>query len=321
MRTHLTLILCASMLVSCGTQDYAKRPEEPGTPKARTVTPQSTPLPVRPPLLSSGQHNKGHLWGAMRWFGLSNQTVENLRCSYGDRGGVHDFNAFGASFVGGAVIGVVVRYSGSLFFGSPANDGHGHGPDGGSAVGGAVGSLHARSFWNRIYRASDHVIGAGLSAGAFVGGCQALLAGTKFPPWDGLLGNDYSAFSSAVAVALATGVAVSPWVYKAFGEAPPRIPKPSSFISQPPPSDGDGVTPKPTMTQRLANMPARIKNWSEESGFSNGFWYRLMPGVVVLGVSNSVGMIVYDRLYNDDLAREHGYPLPVGCDIKANAQN
>lgn len=312
MKRFLALIMSA-LLAGCGTQEYAKPPgpiSNKGSAgpsdllnNSEVLTTESNSPSATNGILTAEPARKGHAWRWLEWYGVNEQDVDKLRCRYRDTDGVKAMDAFGAAIEGGVIIGIVVRASGSVFFGKPVDDHHGHGGHGGHGHHGHHQDIHVtvqnkveRSVWGHLNMAIRHATVAGINGGVFVGGCQTILAGGNWTSFDGLLGHDFAGLSAATALGIGSYVALRPWIRRLFGD-PPEPKEPTMDTSllhvEPPPLPKDGKPPKgPGVFKRLAN-------WSAASGFNRGVWYYIMPEVAVVFLSERIGVMVYNKLTKD----------------------
>ena len=95
----------------------------------------------------------GYLWYGLEWVGVSEEAMMDLKDQLRENENANDFRAFGATVIGGAVLGLVMRISGSLFFGKP------------------IESEMSHWFWHYLDKAAKNM-GQGAGRGAlFAGGC------------------------------------------------------------------------------------------------------------------------------------------------------
>ncbi len=292
----LSLAMSAQLFLgACGTRDYAKPPVE-GTARPEAQKNESSDRSIRSQHLMVRPSESGYLWGGLHWVGVPDDAVKALRCQYMDRPNSNRFSAFGATIVGGAVLGVASRFSGSWFFGRPTPSEKGH------------------WFWNRL----DQTIktgGQGLMRGAlFAGVCETLLAGGNMTPFSGVLGQDFSVLASAITLGGLAAIAAAPYVQKKLGESSNAETSSEGGAENPPNDDGGGGgrnNPR-DLARRIAS---HLQDWSKSSEIGKGIRYRLMPGIVIIGIGAGFGLIVYDGLQNDDGSKDSrtSSTLPADC--------
>lgn len=293
MKRLVSLFACAILVSSCGTQDYEKPPQtadEVATPEAA-----EGPTAVEKTKSKRVASPKGNIWQGLEWVGVNEKHLDEIRCRYRDNAA--DIPSLGTVFIGGAVIGVVARYSGSVFFGRPPAE-HGHGGSGGHGHGGPSGHEGARvsseqSLFENLMSQLSHAPGAALRGGIWLTACQMALSG-KFTPFDGLLGRDFMGLSSALTLGGAAALTAPAWVHKFIGEAPPPE-KPNMDTTRLHPEnespDGRGGG-KPRGFDRIS----RMFQWLDRSTFNKPVWYQLSHSLGILFISGEVGYLVYNFL-------------------------
>jgi hypothetical protein len=276
----MAVILSAALLFNgCGAQDYATRPPE-NTDYLKKAEPGSKE--AKKPLMKR-TNEQGYVWSGMSWIGVSDDSIENLKCRLKDRPDLSHFDSLGASILGGAIIGLVIRTSGSWFFGQPIEPGPGH------------------WFWNRLDQ-TVKIGGQGLSRGAlFAAVCETLLAGDNFTPLTGFLGQDFSALSAAIALGGLASIAASPYVDRKMG-APVSEPE---FALQSPDSEMK-------FSRRVIST---VENWSRSSDLGRRVRYRIVPGVTILGIGGAVGLVMYGWLQGNP--RDEGEMPESSCPSQA----
>lgn len=182
----LKYVLCLS-LISCGTRDYGQHSSTP-------------PPPVNQPKPIQSEHPRtyqvkepGYVWRGLRWFGLEDDKVNSLKEALNDDSQTDAFCAFGSTVIGGAILGLVIRFAGNWVFGQ------------------SVSVASKSPVWNRI-EAMGKTTGQGTLRGALTGaGCYLLLTGLSPIPYSGLLGMDFKGLSSALVLGGLAGIAFSPY--------------------------------------------------------------------------------------------------------------
>jgi hypothetical protein len=268
----IAFTLAAALLLNgCGAQDYATRPPE--RPPGENKTEQAPVVAEQKPLIVR-KNRPGYLFSGLKWIGVSDESVENIKCRFKDRADVNHFNSLGVSIMGGAIIGLVIRTSGSWFFGQPIEPGPGH------------------WFWNRL----DQTIktGAqGLTRGVlFAAVCETLLAGDNFTPLTGFLGQDFSALSAALTLGGLSAIAVSPYIRRKMGR-PVSEPE---FALRPPGNDGK-FSHRVMMT---------VEEWSRTSDLGRAVRYRVAPDISIVGIGGAVGLVIYGWLQGDSPESDPG---------------
>jgi hypothetical protein len=237
----------------------------------------------------------------LSWIGVSDESLRGLKCALADGPRVDHFKAFGTSILGGAIIGVVIRSSGSWFFGKPIQPGPGH------------------WFWNRFDQAVKTGGQGSLRGALFAGTCETILAGGNLLPFRGLIGQDFNALSAATALGALTALAANPYVWMMMGEDPTGADVPEAqTVQAADPGDGqaegdgsDGGAPGeggvPSELGPLASgargrgrFTEQIRDWAKSGELHRGVRYRLAPGVLIVGIGASVGVVIYNGLQDED---------------------
>jgi hypothetical protein len=281
-RLSRIMFALALTLNGCGTQDYEKPPAFDRRPQDAG---NGNPEPARPPPPQAAYSEKvpiaprsfkpGYMWSGLTWIGVPDSTWHGLRCALKDSPDADHFKALGASVLGGAVIGIVIRSSGSYFLGKPVDPGPAH------------------PFWQKVDIFAK-TAGQGVIRGSlFTAGCEMLLAGGGLTPLRGILGQEFSALSAGLSLGLITAIASSNYVQRAVGKdpGPPKIRK------------GKGGTASRRRRSPNRGWLGNIEDWSRKSEIGRGIRYRFAPGIAVVGIGAGVGLLVYDNL-------EGKQPLP-----------
>ena len=273
--SHLSLILATALsLNGCGTRDYAPAPLDSRVraEEKRTTAPSS---PVNPRPLVTGAASPGYLWGGLKWIGLPDDMLANLKCRLEDGPSVNEFKVFGTTVIGGAILGMVIRGSGSWFLGKPTEPAPGH------------------WFWNRLDE-TIKVVGQGSFRGALLaGGCETLLAGGNFSPLAGILGQAFAALSGAITLGGLTSLAAAPFITKLMSETGPNAPvEAQDRAGIGAAGDGNGISWRDRFSQ--------FKEWTTTSDLSRGVRYRVAPGLMIVGLGTGVGYLIYNQFDVDN---------------------
>ncbi|MBX3023015.1 MAG: hypothetical protein KF799_15170 [Bdellovibrionales bacterium] len=263
------------LLSACGANDYGPPREQEGSPPV--VTDNRSPENRQRPVLRA-EASTGHLWSGLSWVRVSDETIRGWRCSLKDTDDVSDFQGFGASVLGGAVIGVVIRASGSNFLGQPIEPGPGH------------------WFWNRLDQ-SIKTAGRGIVRGALLAGvCETALAGGNLTPFSGILGQDFVALSTGLTLGGLSMLAASPLIDKRLREKEPV----EEVVT-------DGAPPQ---------VLATLRTWAHTSDAGRGLRYKLLPKITVVGAGSGIGYLVYHWIQGEDEngAAKDGECLDFGMD-------
>jgi hypothetical protein len=271
----LQLLTCLILLNACGTRDYDVPQTESAVQKEEVIVPSARLAGGAIAIVPREEPSPGYLWGGLEWIGIPTSMVSKLKCKLADDESANELKALGAAMVGGAAVGIVIKYSGSWFFGKPADSGPGH------------------WFWNRLDETTKNVTQGALRGVVFGGVCQTALAGGNFTPFAGILGQSFAALASAITLGVLSSIAATPLIQKLMGPS-------SSSVSEAVLSSD--ATEKP-VHGRLRRVTATIKEWSEKSTIGKGLRYRVAPGLAIVGIGAGVGLLVYDGLQSEDLQR------------------
>ncbi len=293
--SFLRLSVLYWVLASCGTQDYEPRPKTEAKAKSdQEIIADGVPIPIPVPIpesiddpsekiltveieekaptsdaddstlqerLFERDPATGYLWRLLETAGVPPETLDTLAQPLEDLPGVNRFEAFGTSVVGGAIFGVLVRYSGSWFLGKPAD------------------TTRGAWIWDR-FGAHLSNTGNGLLRGGLYGGlCETALAGGNIIPFAGILGQNFSALSAAISLGSISSVAAGSFAKKWVGEIPKHTRKKKTL---------------PKSKQKL--VLARLQHWSQTTPLGQTLRYRVLPGISFVLVGSGVGLLVYDSL-------------------------
>lgn len=288
----LSLTLASAFFLSaCGTQDYASPPADSKVPgeEKRNPAPQSPLVNQHPP--ASEWASPGYMWGGLEWIGVSNETVSGLKCRLEDGPSVSEFKVFGAAILGGAILGIVIRSSGSWFLGKPTDPGPGH------------------WFWNRLDETIKTVSQGGFRGALLAGGCETLLAGGNFTPLAGFLGQTFAALSGAITLGVMSSIAAAPYLKRLMSADSAELAKArrwrkrdshGRFKSK----DPDDPDDPPDENRGWGGAAMKLNKWSKTSDLGRGIRYRVAPGLTILGLGSGAGLIIYDWLQPDDDRKE-----------------
>jgi hypothetical protein len=279
MSVRFLLAICLSVvLIACGSQDYPPPPNQTGVRHEEQPTAPGQPQPTTAaPALEPNVYTPGYVWRIADWIGLPDSGVEDLKCRLQDQN-VNHFQALGTTIGGGAILGVIIRRSGSWFFGQPYDPGPGH------------------WFWNRLDE-TVKTVGQGVWRGGLTAmACDVLLAGGDYIPISGILGHEFAALSAALTLGGLSSMAATPYIEKWIGSPPqaPLNPPIGEALWQPP----SGSWPK--------RVWAKVSDWTEKSEIGRGLRYRIGPRLVIVGVGIGAGFLVYDKL-------QDGPPVDPSC--------
>jgi hypothetical protein len=257
------------LLTACGTQDYESPPKTEKrilpvlpVPVSSRAAPSPPDSGLRDSPLIKRVVQPGYLFRALRWMGVSPDTIASWTLPLEDRPGVNHFGAFGTSVTGGAIIGVLVRYSGSWFLGRPSNVKDGP------------------WVWERL-RGNFANAGKGLLRGALYGGlCETALAGGNLTPLDGILGQNFTALSAAISLGTLSSAAAGPLARRWVG----KIPTPAQLKKLTFPTRGGSLVLR------------RLRYWSQTHSLGRAIRYRLVPGLSIVIVGSGVGFLIYEKI-------------------------
>ncbi len=271
-------VISLSLVAGCGTRDYGA-PQEPktlekevrdaleeqmGAQEREGVQPQMAPLPFGQRV----EESEGYLWRGLDWGGVSEERVTQIQDWLSDHEETrNNFDALGLTILGGAALGVVMKVSGSWFFGGPV-EGH-----------------ESHWFWRKLDEAAKGTTQGLVRGSLFAGGCYLLLTGIDPLPYTGLLGQQYTALSSALVLGGMSAGAASVFTKKFLRR---NLNDPNAHLSLSLPSNN--VVGK--------GMHA-IQQWTTSSVLGRGLRYQVVPGLVIVGVGSGVGVLVFDFLQTD----------------------
>lgn len=264
MRRVINLVLCFA-ISACGTRNYEERPVtdsriRPILQGRTPILPQQgqIPRPVEEPV------HVGYLWRGLSWMGVNDADLNSFKDGIRDGPGANSFQTLGSVITGSAVLGLVIRASGSWFLGRPVDVQSGH------------------WFWQTAERAARGS-GRGIVRGALLGGaCYGLLVGVNPIPFDGLLGSEFDAFSAATALAAMSALSVGPYAQKIVEPGWGNPEKPfGRWLNQFPPAKAGADF---------------IHDWTQGSPLGRGMRYKVAPGLIIVGIATGVGLLVYNSL-------------------------
>jgi hypothetical protein len=270
-RLTLSLILAVAFS-ACGTRDYQKLPTDYGQPvPPRENEPRAEPT-ARPRITTQGS-GAGYLWKSLRWAEVPQSEIDRVKCTLADSIDTSRLHSFSSALVSGAIIGVIGKFSNAWLFGKPENpppEGH--------------------WFWNNFDYTIRDFFGGIFRGALLVAGCQTLLSGGNVTWFNGILGEEYSAFSTALSAGAFASIAAQPYVWNRWAQRPqqPVVPPPND-----PPPRFNGYT------DYAGKVFGRLKEWSSTSDIGLGVRYRFIPGVMILGIGGGVGYLIYDGLTGD----------------------
>jgi len=258
-------------LMSCGTQDYGPYEDNTGVQPevGEKINAFNDQRIIEAQREAQGEDQAGYIWQGLKWVGVPDEMVSDFQTHLADEvKTLNHFEAFGTAVLGGAVLGLVIRASDSWFFGAPVDSKAGH------------------WFWKRMDRAVKGTTQGLGRGGLFAGGCYLLLSGVNSLRYDGLLGGDFSALSSA-AVLGGMGAGAS-----------------LNFINKM--ANKDWSLPKSKLGQYIYSQKyvgkglGKFQEWSTTTEIGKGIRYKLIPGVTVLGIGSGIGLIVYNFIQDED---------------------
>lgn len=293
-------ILCLQGLVlssliflgACGTRDYEEAPPPETFPAEFTAPPLEQPRPYGDPDIvneavteSSPESSRGYLWGGLDWMGVSDRTLSDLECALANGPSVNEFQVFGTALLGGAILGMVIRHSGSWFFGKPPEP------------------AANEWFWKRLERTTQ-TAGPGAVRGAlFAGTCQIMFTGVDALSFDGMIGSNFSALSASLIMGGMSSLAAKPHIARLIGSesanaalTSTRMARLRERFGQPPTGSG----PRAGAREALLRAGERVSEWSRTTSLGKGVRYRLAPGLFILGIGGGAGLLVYDWLHAEE---------------------
>ncbi|MCB0355484.1 MAG: hypothetical protein KDD40_00665, partial [Bdellovibrionales bacterium] len=175
-----------------------------------------------------------------------------------------EFTALGTAAIGGAVIGVIMRSTGSWFFGKPVDSPVGH------------------WFWRTIDKVIKNNKAGVVRGGTFASAFYLTLAGMPSLSFKGLLGMQFSSFSCSVALGGMTVLATGN-IIKNINREDWRHPKSrlGRWLNH---------------TDTGKNAMAKMQEWTSETQLGRFVRYNVSPGLFILGLGSGIGLIVYDYL-------------------------
>ncbi|PIT99300.1 MAG: hypothetical protein COT74_09860 [Bdellovibrionales bacterium CG10_big_fil_rev_8_21_14_0_10_45_34] len=293
-RSALVLFSFVILVISvrCGTQDYGEPvphedkaspappaieqplpPTVPATPAADTNSRGSAKeenlavmnvesAPRRGVFAPVDYDKEGYFWKSLSWVGIPDGSIHGFKSSFIDGPDTNEFEALGMSIIGGAVLGLVIRGSGSWLFGRPIETKSGH------------------RFWQTLEKASKATAQGAVRGGLAAGACFLFLSGTG--PYNGVLGGDFTAASAALSLAgvasIATGAALSQMSQRHWDYIKAQVK--SRF-------------PEHSLVGRNGN---RIAEWTRHSEIGDTVIHKIAPGIFIAAIGAGVGVIVYQWL-------------------------
>lgn len=261
------LLFAAQIMVSaCGTRDYeTPAPRETVRPPVTQQFPGADPQFEKRVIGASEDHESGYLWRLLNWTGVADQELPTFKSQLADTAQSGSFDAFGTTVIGGAVMGVIVRASRSWFFGQPIQSDIGH------------------WFWRGVYRTANGTA-QGASRGAlFSFTCYLLLVGADPLPYEGLLGDDFKALSSALVLggmSSIVGATMADSIVR--GDWASTDTRWGRFINR---------------SSRARHFFSNLQEWTTTTSIGRGLRYKVAPGIIILGIGTGVGLVVYDSLH------------------------
>lgn len=271
------LFVFSILLLSCeGTRDY---PQPTANGQAGTLSepppppPSSSPIdnnqPIKngkgnseeqEPILMEHEYPVGYLWEGMNWLGIPENNLVDFMNFLADSPDINAFTALGSSFFGGAALGLLVRSSGSWFFGGP------------------IKSEASHWFWKRLNISFNTISQGLLRGGIFAGACHIALTGIYPIPYQGLLGQEFHALSSAVILGTLSSIAADPYIRKLVNHdwSKGKVP---AFLRH-------GVD--------------KIHQWTHQNTIGLAIRHRIGPRVLVIGIGFGVGLVIYNNLQGDE---------------------
>lgn len=263
------LIVTVFLLNACGSDDYGPDHSEQGK-TAQGKPEQKVPPPAtgQMSMIEQREARTGFIWQGLGWLGLNDGMVSDFKSRLADDKQTNPFCTFGASVLGGAVLGLVVRASGSWFFGGPVEPKPGH------------------WFWNSLNKTVQSGGRGILRGGLFGGGCYLLLTGLSPLPFSGLLGQSFRALSSSIVLGGMSLGAASPFIRRMIGKDW---------------TDTESPIGKALSRTKWTRQGAeKFQHWSESTEIGEGIRYRVIPGLVILGIGAGIGMLIYESCSGED---------------------
>jgi hypothetical protein len=270
----MSLILAVAFS-ACGTRDYQKPPTDYGQPVPPRQNEPRAERTARPRVTTEGS-GAGYLWKGLRWAEIPQSEIDEVKCHLADSIDTSRLQSFSSALVSGAVIGVIGKFSNAWLFGKPEDlprEGH--------------------WFWNNFDRTIRNTFGGAFRGALLVGGCQTLLSGGNITWFSGVLGEEYTALSTALSVGAFASIASKPYIWNRWAKMPQR---PAVLPANEPPPAFNGYA-------NYAGKAFRhLKEWSSTSDIGLGIRYRFVPGVMILGIGGGLGYLIYQGLTGDSPA-------------------
>lgn len=269
MKRIIETALIFSLLAGCGTRDYEKPPPDfgPPTPPRQNETRAD---PYAQPRLTTEPPAAGYAWRGLKWVGIPSNMINDVKCAIADSPQSSRTAAFGTALISGAVIGVVGKFNDAWLF-VTKDDPHPPGD----------------WFWNNLDVTIKKFFGGATRGAIYLAACETMMAGGNLTWFSGVLGQNYSAASTAAAIGIFSAIAGAPLVQKRFGSPPgPPIILPSH--ESPPSYNG--------FADYSGKVFTHLRDWSRNSDIGRGIRYKFVPGVLILGIGGGLGYLVYDRL-------------------------
>ncbi len=217
---------------------------------------------------------EGQLWRGIDWLRdnfdwveIPDESLDSLKEGLQDQLPSRiNFDALGMAVIGGAVLGVVIRGSGSWFFGGPVEP-HEYHP-----------------LLKKAHKAISATVQGSVRGGGFAGGCYLLLTGLD-PFYSGLYGQAYGALAAAtVTGGMASGAALN------------IIQKIVNMDFSQPPKIRRG---------HLGRGLDKLEKWTTGTKIGKGVRYKVVPGLVMVGVGAGVGVWVFHEIQRDSEEVSH----------------
>lgn len=208
----IILVVLSFVTPSCGTRDYSYQEKESKDHQSKTKEASKDEKDRTFPNMNlkdqeflknrtreknqslyarENEQSSGWTWEAMEFVGVNPQTVDAIHESLADTSQESTFEAIGATAVLGAIIGIIVKASGSSAFGGPVN------------------SEASHAVWNRLDRMRKSGGRSAFNGATFNLGCFVLFRGLHPLALEGLFGHAHSALSAATALAFSASIAAS----------------------------------------------------------------------------------------------------------------
>lgn len=208
---------------------------------------------------------QGYLWDGMEWIGVSDEHIDYLQESLIDNEHTSDYSTMGTALIGGAILGIIIRSSGSWILGKPIEYPPKH------------------PFWQKLEKVIKTTTKGGVRGGALAGAIHLALSGLPALSYKGLLGLQYGILSCSVALGSLSAIA-SGTVFNNINKG--DWSQPNSFI-------GKWIH---NNSKHGKNTMDNLQKWTTETEIGQFARYKIAPGVFVIGISTGVGLIVYNSL-------------------------